>query len=173
MLKIRRPLGRLIFNMGIAIPGKTVFLIETAPCFWHQSPQFMTFQVTPQSFIAKGNLTSRELLAKFCALEWRHNERYSVSNHRHLNGLLNRLFRRRSKETSKLRVTGLCEGIHRWPVNSHHKGPVPWKMFPFDDVIMGSKLSPATASWKARQCLLTKIFADHCEAMCSTTFFRL
>ena len=35
MLKIRRSLGRLIFNMGIAIPGKTVFLIETAPrlCF--------------------------------------------------------------------------------------------------------------------------------------------
>ena len=32
MLKIRRPLGRLIFNMGIAIHGKTVFLIETAPC---------------------------------------------------------------------------------------------------------------------------------------------
>ena len=32
MLKIRRPLGRLIFNMGIAIPGKTVFLIETVPC---------------------------------------------------------------------------------------------------------------------------------------------
>ena len=31
MLKIRRPLGRLIFNMGIAIPGKTVFLIETTP----------------------------------------------------------------------------------------------------------------------------------------------
>ena len=31
MLKIRRPLGRLIFNMVIAIPGKTVFLIETAP----------------------------------------------------------------------------------------------------------------------------------------------
>ena len=31
MLKIRRPLGRLIFYMGIAIPGKTVFLIEMAP----------------------------------------------------------------------------------------------------------------------------------------------
>ena len=25
MLKIRRPVGRLIFNMGIAIPSKTVF----------------------------------------------------------------------------------------------------------------------------------------------------
>ena len=31
MLKIRRPLGRLILNMGIATPGKTVFLIEKAP----------------------------------------------------------------------------------------------------------------------------------------------
>ena len=27
-------------------------------------------------------------------------------------------------------------GIHRWPVNSSHKGPVTRKMFPFDDVIM-------------------------------------
>ena len=27
-------------------------------------------------------------------------------------------------------------GIHRWPVNSLYKGPVTWKMFPFDDVIM-------------------------------------
>ena len=34
MLKIRRPNDRLIFNMGIAIPGKTVFLIETAPWQW-------------------------------------------------------------------------------------------------------------------------------------------
>ena len=28
--------------------------------------------------------------------------------------------------------------IHRWPVNSPHKGPVTPKMFPFDDVIMKS-----------------------------------
>ena len=27
-------------------------------------------------------------------------------------------------------------GIHRWPVNSPHKGPVTRKMFPCDDVIM-------------------------------------
>ena len=27
-------------------------------------------------------------------------------------------------------------GIHRWPVNFSHKGPVTRKMFPFDDVIM-------------------------------------
>ena len=27
-------------------------------------------------------------------------------------------------------------GIHRWPVNSPHNGPVTLKVFPFDDVIM-------------------------------------
>ena len=30
----------------------------------------------------------------------------------------------------------LVWGIHRWPVNSPHKGPVTRKIFPFDDVIM-------------------------------------
>ena len=30
-------------------------------------------------------------------------------------------------------------GIHRWPVNSPHKGPVTRKMFPFDDIIMEGK----------------------------------
>ena len=31
-------------------------------------------------------------------------------------------------------------GIHRWPVNSPHKGPVMRKMFPFDDIIMHLRL---------------------------------
>ena len=43
-------------------------------------------------------------------LKWRHNEGDCVSNQQRFDCLLNRLFRRRSKETSKLRVTGLCEG---------------------------------------------------------------
>ena len=43
-------------------------------------------------------------------LQWRHNERDGVSNHRRLESLPSRLFMRRSKKTSKLRVTGLCEG---------------------------------------------------------------
>ena len=34
-------------------------------------------------------------------------------------------------------------GIHRWPVNSPHKGPVTRKMFPFDDVIMIHDLTSA------------------------------
>ena len=43
-------------------------------------------------------------------LKWRHNGRDSVSNHQPHDCLLNRLFRRRSKKTSKLCVTGLCAG---------------------------------------------------------------
>ena len=72
------------------------------------------------------------------SLHWRHNERDGVSNHQPHDCLLNGLFRRRSKKTSKLRVSGLCGGIHRWPVNSPHKGPVTRKMFSIDDVTISS-----------------------------------
>ena len=69
-------------------------------------------------------------------LHWCHNNHDGVSNHQPDGCLLNRLFRRRSKKTSKLRVTGLCVGNSPGPVNSPHNGPVTWKMFPFDDVTM-------------------------------------
>ena len=43
-------------------------------------------------------------------------------------------------------------GIHRGPVNSPHKWPVTRKMFPFDDVIMTSRLilgvCPAIERWR-------------------------
>ena len=41
-------------------------------------------------------------------LQWRHYEHEGVSTHRRIDRLLSRLFRRRSKETSKQSVTGLC-----------------------------------------------------------------
>ena len=44
------------------------------------------------------------------SLKWRHNERDGVSDHQPNDCLLNRLFGRRSKKTSKHRVTGLCAG---------------------------------------------------------------
>ena len=54
-------------------------------------------------------------------------------------------------------------GIHRWPVNSPHKGPVTWKIFTFDDVIIAIWMW-----WKFRlaliqilmKCLL-QIFGHH------------
>ena len=44
------------------------------------------------------------------SLQWRHNEGDDVSIRQPHDCLLNRLFRRGSKKTSKLRVTGLCAG---------------------------------------------------------------
>ena len=55
-------------------------------------------------------------------LLWRHNRRDGVSNYQPHDCLLNRLFRRRSNKTSKLRVTGLCEG------NSPGTGKFPAQM---------------------------------------------
>ena len=56
------------------------------------------------------------------ALQWQNNGRDSVSNQQPHDCLHNRLFRRRSKKTSKLRVTGLCEG------NSPMTGEFPAQM---------------------------------------------
>ena len=70
------------------------------------------------------------ILLLLLPLQWRHNERDGVSNHRNLDWLLNTLFRRRSKKTSKLCVTGLCDG------NFPHERPVAQKLFPFDYVTM-------------------------------------
>ena len=56
------------------------------------------------------------------SLQWRHNGWDSVSNHQSHDCLLNRLFRRRSNKTSKLRVSGLCAG------NSPVTGEFPAKM---------------------------------------------
>ena len=55
-------------------------------------------------------------------LRWRHNGHDNVSNRQPHDCLLNRLFRCRSKKTSKLRVTGLCAG------NSPGAGEFPAQM---------------------------------------------
>ena len=69
------------------------------------------------------------------SLQWRHNGREGVSNHQRLDCLLNRLFRRRSKKTSKLHVTGLSEGNPPVTGGFPHKGRVARKMFSFDDAM--------------------------------------
>ena len=46
----------------------------------------------------------------YSSSQWRHNVQDGVSNHQPHHCFLNRLFRRKSKKTSKFRVTGLCAG---------------------------------------------------------------
>ena len=57
-------------------------------------------------------------------------------------------------------------GIHRWPVNSPHKGSVTRKMFPLDDVIMSANVAPESAttwyiSWGIRYALRIYISIIH------------
>ena len=106
-----------------------VTLIHQPPIFW----QLGTSNPKSQHPI---DISLKLLIQDYSriSLQWRHNDCDGVSNHRRIDCLLNRLSRRNSKETSKLRVTGLCEGNS--PVNSPHKGPVTRKMVPFDDVII-------------------------------------
>ena len=66
-----------------------------------------------------------------CSLQWRHNERDGVSNH--LRPTISSGADQNKQSSASLAFVGK---IHRCPVNSPHKGPVTWKMFPFDDVIM-------------------------------------
>ena len=75
----------------------------------------------------------RHIRGPSLALQWRHNGRDSVSNNQPHHCFLNRVFRHRSKKTSKLRVTGLCVG------NSPEVGEFPAQMASnaFDDVITG------------------------------------
>ena len=58
----------------------------------------------------------------YMSLEWCHNGYGGVSNHQPHHCLLNHLFRRTSKKTSKLRVTGL------WAGNSPVTGEFPAQM---------------------------------------------
>ena len=86
------------------------------------------------------------------SLQWRHNDHNDVANHQAPGCLLNRLFRRRSKKTSKLRVTCLCVGNSPGPVNSPHKGPVTRKCF---------HLVTSSCSIKSLQVIFSKLMQHH------------
>ena len=69
-------------------------------------------------------------------LQWPHNGQDGVSNHQPNHCLLNRLFGRRSKKTSRSASLVFVWGIHQGTVNSLHKWPVTRKMYPIYHVIM-------------------------------------
>ena len=77
---------------------------ERCSVYWHW---------TQYIYISCGSLIIHRIPGQPCAclaLLWRHNGLDGVSNHQPHDYLLNRLFRCRSKKTSKLHVTGLCAG---------------------------------------------------------------
>ena len=70
------------------------------------------------------------------ALQWRHNE-HNASQISSFTIVYSNVYSGadQGKHQSSASPT-FVRGIHRWPVNSPHKGQVRRKMFPFDDVIM-------------------------------------
>ena len=77
---------------------------------WHIFETEIYFFMLPLSWVV--NRCCLSLCHCFCSnisLQWRHNEHDRVSNHQPRDCLFNSSFRRKSKKTSKLRVTGLCE----------------------------------------------------------------
>ena len=63
----------------------------------------------------QNNLIDKYLTQYWKTLQWRHNESFAS--------------------------LAFVKGIHRWPVNSPHNGPVTRKVVPFDDVIMSLSMS--------------------------------
>ena len=86
------------------------------------------------------HMYENDIFLSHFTLQWRYNDPDGVSNHRRLECILNRLFRRRSKKTSKLPVTRFCG--ENSPVTGEFlaQGPVMRKIFPLDNVIMSSPI---------------------------------
>ena len=81
-------------------------------CFlWSQSKKLLNKQLSCWWFKRAWclfGITRKHIL--LCSLQWSHNELDGISKHQPHDCLLKRLFIRRSKKTSKLRIAGLCEG---------------------------------------------------------------
>ena len=111
--------------------------ISIYSCIIQSASQGLGFRMKQEK---KGTTCQHDL----SALQWRHNERDSVSNHQPHECLLYGLFRRRYQSSASL---AFVRGIHRWTVNSPHRGSVTRKIFPFDDVIMSKR--PCAANRKS------------------------
>ena len=91
-------------------------------CNYLSSPQYQSNHVSKTMAVTKASSIKMSVRNILELLQWCHNRCDSVSNHQPHHCLLNRWFRRRSKKTSKLRVTGLCAG------NSPGTGEFPAQM---------------------------------------------
>ena len=107
-LVFRLKYSRSILNLycGCWCPGSVmVFTMSLSPLRKNHSTY-----VTSVWIVCLQNSTSYPSVDWLCSLQWRHNGLDGVSNHQPHLCLLSRYFGRRSKKSSKLRVTGLCAG---------------------------------------------------------------
>ena len=112
------------------------------------------FDVTPKSLLCNVSAGKQQQKLDKQTHEWLCPQHYSDVIMRavayqitRISCLLNVCSGSDQRKTSKLLVTGRLRGIHRWPVNSPHKGPVTPRMFPFDDVTIGWLLISLTCDY--------------------------
>ena len=104
-------------------------------------------------------------LSTSTTLQWRHDEHDGISNHQPHDCLPNCLFRCRSKKTSKVHVTGLCEGNSLVTSEFPSQRPVMRKMFPFDDVIMKAQKGMVCIDCSYKPLYLKKDNVHNCIIM--------
>ena len=108
------------------LPTRTFTFFKNQPaCFIHhfpmdsdgnnitavRQPAIISWRNSTPKLNMKKAIVHRQLYySYYSSLVWRHKGRDGVSNDKPHDCLLKRLFRRRSKKASKLRVTGLCAG---------------------------------------------------------------
>ena len=98
-----------------AISESTTFSRKIIYACWLWTKTITGWPVTLDAWPVTGCLCNGCLVQRVLQpLQRRHNGRDRLSNHQPHDCLLNRLSRRRSKKTSKVRVTGLCVNGDRW-----------------------------------------------------------
>ena len=91
-------------------------------------------------------------------LQWRHNGRDGVSNHQPRDCLHNRSFRRKSKKTSKVRVTGLCVGDSAVTITSAYNFVITSKFYVTYYVMAGRGFVIAKEVFHHRNCNILKLW---------------
>ena len=105
------------------LPEPYWFMVSQNNCWWNHN-RYIHYNAYPNFHRLMSAIYSgiNLLTSQLCPWQRHHNGRDSVSNHQPHDCFPNRLFRRRSKKTSKLHVTGLCTR------NSPRTGEFPAKM---------------------------------------------
>ena len=93
-------------NMGICVSFRAVIARGKYPCFILLVESRISITFLPLALTASPDVLVRSLVF----IHYSDVITSAIAYHRRLGCLLKRLFKRRSKKTSKLRVTGRCEG---------------------------------------------------------------
>ena len=121
-------------------PTKSIRLVHwyASHVLWHTTPNRPFVNWILEILCNEVLLEIERVPLSQSLLQWRHNERDGVSNHRRLDRLptvCSGEDQRKHQSSASLAF----RGIHRWPVVSRHKRSVTRIKFPFDDAIMGPK----------------------------------